>query len=220
MQQDSTFIAIDVATGETMRHIVGVGLAEFLEGEIDAIASWQSRVDPETDFTRTLRLIDDVTGQGLRTLRTFPQMYPILAEWLQGSVVVAHGDHARRALDAACDRYGLARLDCRWVDVQELAKLALVRRREEQYRLDSLAAWLGIEWPQHDLDRRAIVAGQAAMWCAAIIGDQVAAHTSREPLTSISRSTTAGGRCDDDLQSFSADSLDATGAARGSYSFH
>lgn len=217
MQEDSTFVAIDVETGETLRHVLGVGVAEFRETELEALATWQSRIDPETEFSRTLRLIDDVTGQGLQASRTFPQIHPILEEWLAGRVVVAHGDHARRALDAACERYGLAPFDCRWVDSHALARTALVRRREEQYRLESLAAWLGLEWSHHELDRRATVTGRAAMWCAAILGSDMSGHSDDGTATA-----TATGPGDTSGQGPISMSSTAFGSASGdtSYRFH
>jgi DNA polymerase III epsilon subunit-like protein len=175
MQSNGTFVAIDVETGETMRHIVGVGLTEFGEGDLETIETWQSRVDPDTDSTRTLGLIDRVKNDWLRPQRTFADIHPVLREWLTGRVVVAHGDHAQRALDAACDRYGLSRIDCAWLDVDRLARTTLDRRREDQYRLESLAAWLGLELPPGALEQRARAVGQVALWCAAILGKPVAA---------------------------------------------
>ena len=173
MSNEPTFVAVEVGTGDTLRHIVGIAVAEFREGEIERLAGWHTRVDPDTEFSRALRLIDDITGQDVRRVRNFPALHSILCEWLSGKVVVTHGDHARRALEGACDRYGLARFDCRWLDSYVVAKAALHRRRNDQYRLESLGAWLGWEVPRGELDVRAQVIGQATLWCAAILGTRV-----------------------------------------------
>jgi hypothetical protein len=173
MQNEPTFVAIEVATGDTLRHIVGIAVTEFREGEIEGLDGWQTRLDPDTEFSRALRLIDAVTGQELRRFSNFPAVHPILREWLTDKVVVAHGDHARRALEGACDRYGLARFNCRWLDSHALARSCLQRRREDQYRLESLGAWLGREVPRGELDVRAQVVGLATLWCAALLGARV-----------------------------------------------
>ena len=175
MQSNGTFVAIDVETGETMRHVLGVGLTEFGDGDLESIEAWQCRIDPDTETSRSRGLIDRVRNDWLRPRRTFADIHPVLREWLSGRIVVAHGDHARRALDAACDRYGLARIDCVWLDVDRLARTTLDRRREDQYRLESLAAWLGLELPPRALQQRARTVGQVALWCAAILGTPVAA---------------------------------------------
>ncbi|HSN71974.1 MAG TPA: hypothetical protein VLT59_10705, partial [Steroidobacteraceae bacterium] len=50
-----------------------------------------------------------------------------------------------------------------------VARAALHRRCEDQYRLESLAAWLGVDLPHGDFARRATAVGQVALWCAAIL---------------------------------------------------
>jgi DNA polymerase-3 subunit epsilon len=174
MQSNGTFVAIDVETGETLRHVVGVGMTEFADDELESLEAWQCRIDPDTPSSRTLGLIDRVKNDWLLPRRTFADIHPVLREWLTGRVVIAHGDHARRALDAACDRYGLVRFDCTWLDVDLIARATLHRRRDEQYRLESLAAWLGLELSPGALDQRARAIGQVALWCAAILGKPVA----------------------------------------------
>jgi hypothetical protein len=174
MTEIRSFVAIDVEIADSTRHVAGIALSEFVAGESDPVDAWESKVDPETEYTRALRLIDEVTGRCPRRPRTFRELHPLLRESLEGRVVVTHGDLPRRSLAAACERYGLAPIACRWIDAQALARLALRRRREEQYRLESLASWLGIELPAGALLPRAITAGTSAQWCAALLGENLA----------------------------------------------
>jgi hypothetical protein len=151
------FTAIEVVTRETMRHVADAAIALFRDGDLNAIHTWQSAAADTRDVSPA----------------DFPTIHAALREKLEHRIVVAHGDNALRALNAACASYRLPRFDCVWLDGLALARLALRRRYESQYRLDALASWLGVDFAPDQTWSRADVIGRSALWCAAILGHAV-----------------------------------------------
>lgn len=162
------FSVIDVETANQSRaSICQVGIVQVRGGEIQG--EWMSLVNPEADFAWFCQRVHGIRSGDVANSPSFPQVYPQIRDLLAGAVTVSHSTFDRQAIDQSIDRYGLPRLDIRWLDSATLARRAWPDRAgQDGYGLEQLAAFLGIKFQHHDAlqDARAAALITLAACCA------------------------------------------------------
>ncbi|MGC9158591.1 MAG: 3'-5' exonuclease [Terracidiphilus sp.] len=163
------FVVIDVETANgRMESICQVGIASFRKGRL--AATWESRVDPEDDFSPFNISIHGIDASQVRGAPTWAQVFPQVAARLRGRITVSHTSFDRLALARACRRYALPECACRWLDSARVVRHTWPRFSRSGYSLPNLAAHFGIEYRAHDALEDARCAGWVLLRAVAETG--------------------------------------------------
>lgn len=167
------FVVIDVETAcHRASSICQIGIVGFAGGR--EVFAYETLVDPQDAFNPfNIRLHgigpDHVAGQP-----SFPHLYSVLREHLEGRVTVAHSNFDRGALSAACRIAGLPMIRSRWLDSVKVARHAWPDL--PTHRLNALAGHLALEHRHHDALSDARVAGWVVVHAMAKTGLDVAGY--------------------------------------------
>jgi DNA polymerase-3 subunit epsilon len=150
------FVALDVETAnEDVGSICQIGLASYKNGVL--FREWVSLVDPEEKFSSFNIRIHGLTPAAVAGAPTLPELADTLRVWLNWQVVVCHTLFDRGALNRAFAKYGLAELDCRWLDSCRVARKVWLS--QEGYGLAAVCGLIGHEFQHHDALEDAKAAG-------------------------------------------------------------
>ena len=143
------FTAVDLEAANSDAHsICQIGIARFLDGGL--AEEWMSYIDPQANFDRDRIVIHGITPAAVRGWPSFLQVAGYLHEMLDGRIVVIHGKFDREALDQAFDRHEIPRLNCAWLDSQQVARRAWEGFSKRGFGLENLCRILGYRYQRHD----------------------------------------------------------------------
>ena len=149
-------MALDVETANTdVGSICQVGLAAFKDGALNR--EWTSLVNPEEGFSYFNIKVHGLTAARVAEAPTLPEVAGVLRDWLDRQVVVCHTMFDRRALTRAFAKYGLAGLDCRWLDSCHVARRTWTS--PDGYSLKVVCGLIGHKFKHHDALEDAKAAG-------------------------------------------------------------
>ena len=152
------FVAIDVETANAnMASVCQIGIASFQDGEV--VTEWVSLVDPEDHFDYPNICIHGIRPEEVAGKPTFPALLADLRKQLDGQIVVCHTHFDRVSLRQACDKYGLSRLDCRWLDSARVTRRTWSELASSGYGLPNVCEHIGYEYSAHDALEDAKAAG-------------------------------------------------------------
>ena len=150
------FVALDVETANpNVGSICQIGLAGFEDGVL--VREWETLVNPEAPFNYFFTGIHGLDAAKVAGAPVWPELAEILYGWLTGQVVVCHTLFDQRALDQAFARYGLAPLDCRWLDSCRVARQAWPAL--PSHKLSAVCGLIGYKFRHHDALEDAKAAG-------------------------------------------------------------
>jgi len=149
------FVALDVETAnKDVGSICQIGLAAFKDGAL--IREWTSLINPEEEFSYFNIQVHGLSAADVVEAPTFPEVAEILRAWLNRQVVVCHTTFDQRALTRAFAKYGLAGLDCHWLDSCQVARQTWT---SPSYSLPVVCDLIGHEFKHHDALEDAKAAG-------------------------------------------------------------
>jgi len=152
------FVALDVETAnDDVGSICQIGLARYKKGAL--FREWVSLVDPEEKFSPVNIRIHGLSPAAVAGAPALPELAGTLRAWLNRRVVVCHTNFDQRALDRAFEKYGLAKLNCRWLDSCRAAKAAWAGCSPSGYGLAAVCGLIGHEFKHHDALEDAKAAG-------------------------------------------------------------
>lgn len=145
-----TFDVIDVETANADREsICQIGVVHVREGEV--VDEWKTLVNPEDWFDPFNISIHGIRECDVQNSPTIPKVYGELCSRLRDSVLVSHTSFDQVALDRATMRYGLERLQVKWLDSTKIVRRAWPDRYGQRgYGLKNVAKDLGISFEHHD----------------------------------------------------------------------
>jgi len=153
-----SFVALDVETANAdLASICQIGIVFFHDGEITE--SWSSLVNPEDFFDPVNVSIHGIDEHAVRGAPRFPEVAARLSMALQQAVVASHMPFDKVAVEKACDKHGISRVDCRWLDTARVCRRAWKEFARKGYGLANVAAQCGIEFRHHDAEEDARAAG-------------------------------------------------------------
>lgn len=154
------FAAIDVETANAdLSSICQIGVAFFRDGGY--VDSWSSLIDPEDEFDGFNVSIHGINEQTVRGSPTWPSVAEKLRSLLAGSVVACHTPFDRAATSLACEKHGLPKIDCQWLDTARVVRRAWPEHfGVKGYGLHNVAKFLGIDFKHHDALEDARAAGE------------------------------------------------------------
>lgn len=167
------FIAIDFETANASRSSAcSLGAVHYSNGRIVREKSWL--IDPEEHFDGRNIAIHGITPSMVRGQPTFGQLWPELAPWLAGQIVVAHN----ASFDMSVLRYCLDKCGAEYPSFQYLCTYLLSKKllgQLDSHRLDTVSRHFGIGLNHHD----ALDDARAA---AKILGRLMEKHGHTDPL--------------------------------------
>lgn len=152
------YCVVDVETANAARSsICQIGIAVFAEGRM--IESWQSLVNPETNFNAFNVQLHGIGPETVAEAPRWAEILPEVERLLAGEAVASHSDFDRAALNQACARDGLREVAyARWIDTCRIARAAWPEL--PNHKLPTLARCFGIVYKAHDALEDARVAGE------------------------------------------------------------
>ena len=121
MSHVNDFIALDVETANAdVGSICSIGLVHFRAGTI--FKSLAILVDPQGPFDPGNVAIHGIHASDVIGKPTMAQVFPVLAQSLNGTIVTHHSSFDRRAFASAAARYGVLELECFWLDTLTVAR--------------------------------------------------------------------------------------------------
>ena len=152
------FVVVDVETANAdLSSICQIGIASF---QSDSLAdAWVSLVNPGAPFSSTNISIHGIYPRDVESAPTWPEIYPHVADRLQGMVVVSHTPFDRVALERACLRANMQDCDCMWLDSAAVVRRAWPEFSQSGYGLANVARCFGIDYQAHDALEDARCAG-------------------------------------------------------------
>lgn len=161
------FAAIDVETANPdYSSVCQVGIAVVRGGEIAEV--WSALVDPRTWFHWKNVEIHGIDESDVAGKPTFREIYPEIARRTAGGAIVSHSPFDRSAVSQACALHRLPTLPNRWKDSIQIAKRAWPGR--ENYKLRTVADYLGIRFGHHDAGEDAEAATKVVLRAGAALG--------------------------------------------------
>lgn len=159
MARVTDFIALDLETANAnVGSICSIGLVHFRAGQI--FKSLSILVDPQGPFDPGNVAIHGIRPEDVIDKPTMAQVFPVLAQSLNGTIVTHHSSFDRRALTSAAARYGVAELECFWLDT-----LAVARRTWRElidaggFGLANLSRSFEIKFRHHEAEEDARACG-------------------------------------------------------------
>ena len=152
------FVAIDVETANArMRSICQIGIVVFEHGK--ELASDVVLINPGEEFDGINISIHGIDETHVVGAKTFPQIFPWLAEYARDQVVVCHTHFDRVAIAQAHNHHRLTAVPCRWLDTAKVARRAWPQFAQSGYGIRNLADSFGIPIRHHDAVEDARTAG-------------------------------------------------------------
>lgn len=143
------FIALDVETANAdLASICAIGLVHFRQGAI--FKEILVLVDPEDRFDAINISIHGITQADVAGKPTMPRVFAALAPSLTDVVVAHHSPFDRAAMIRAAQRYGVADLECEWVDTLQVARHSWKALSERGgFGLRNLSQYLNLDLQHH-----------------------------------------------------------------------
>src|SRR3990172_5613450 len=156
------FVALDVETANPdLASICQVGIVSFEDGA--GAATWQRLIDPEDFFDEWNVSIHGIAEGDVRGAPTLPQLFAELRVLIENQIVVSHTSFDRVALGRAFEKYGLPRIDCKWLDSARVVRRAWPQFAHKGYGLANITAALGIVFEHHVAQEDARAAGEVVL---------------------------------------------------------
>ena len=179
------FVALDVETANSdYASICAIGAARFKDGLV--AEDWHRLIDPRADFFWKNIEIHGIREGDVQGQKTFAEVSPELAEFVDGDMVVHHSHFDRNAIGQASERWQLEPPEWQFIDSLTAAKRAWPERHSDGYRLPDLCREIGHELEHHHNaldDARA--AGAVLLAASERLGEErIAALAQRIPATS------------------------------------
>lgn len=153
------FVAIDFETANAdLASICQVGIATFKQGEI--VDEWQSLVDPEDYFDWMNIAIHGIDEDMVADAPTFPEIFNVLSNQLQGQIVVCHTAFDRAAMSQVIDKYSMPSIQCDWLDSARVVRRTWPEFAWSGYGLANICDFLGIKFKHHNALEDAKAAGK------------------------------------------------------------
>lgn len=152
------FVAIDVETANAdMASICQIGLSKFDNGILSD--EWKTYVDPEDYFNPFNISIHGIDESVVEDAPKFPELIDTLRAYLENAVVVCHTHFDRVAMKQACQSYGIAPIECTWLDSARVARRTWKECAWRGYGLHDVCQTLGYKFKHHDALEDAKAAG-------------------------------------------------------------
>ena len=152
------FYSLDVETANSDHaSICQIGVGVFEDGEL--VDTWKSYIDPEDYFHWGNIRIHGIKEKDVQGQPIFPDVYDILRQMFEGSIVVHHSPFDRVAFRKVFERYGLEPFEVQWLDSVHVARKTW-QGIEGGYNLANLAYHLDIEFQHHDALEDAVACGK------------------------------------------------------------
>lgn len=153
------FVAVDVETANADRSsICQIGIACFENGRLSN--GWKSLVNPEDYFDAVNISLHGIDEHTVRFSPTWREIYPLVAAFTQGKIVVSHSKFDDVALHRACHRATISMWECQWLDSVRVVRRAWPKFSKSGYGLANLAQQFGIDYQAHDALEDARCAGE------------------------------------------------------------
>lgn len=163
------FITLDVETANpNLESICQIGLVAFQDGVVSG--SWQRLVNPEDYFDDVIVSIHGIDEKSVEGGPTFPQIRDFIIEYLSGKIVVSHTSFDRVALARTLEKYGLAQIECTWLDTAKVVRRAWPEFSQKGYGLGNIAGKLGIKFVHHNAQEDARAAGEILLHAINVTG--------------------------------------------------
>ncbi len=148
-QQRNRIVAIDVETPNGRdAAICQIGIVVSEYGDITKTES--HLVDPEVPFDPMNIAIHGITPMDVKNAPNFPTLWPKIAEYFTGSVVVAHNaPFDLGMLTGTLERYGIPVPEITYCCTVQMARRRFSRETYGSYRLDTLCAAFDIPLTDH-----------------------------------------------------------------------
>ncbi len=180
-----SFVAMDIEHANRNKNtIFQIGMAKFEGSAI--VAKANVFIDPESEFGWFQEKTFWKLKNKIEKSDIFPKHYEKLKERIEGKIVVYHAtSHVEpKAINSCCERYGLPKISCRWLETTKVIKEAFPD--EEKYGLDPLSKSFSIPLKHHDARSDAIACGKLLILALNELGkplDQILAE--RAPRSSV-----------------------------------
>ena len=146
---ETRIVAVDVETPNGRDAAIcqiGIVVAEY--GEIVKTESYL--IDPEVPFDPVNISIHGITPAAVSGAPNFPTLWPRIAEYFTGSVVVAHNAAFDLGMIAGTlERYGIPVPPITYCCTVQMARRRFARETYGSYRLDTLCAAFDIRLTHH-----------------------------------------------------------------------
>jgi DNA polymerase-3 subunit epsilon len=163
------FVALDVETANNnVGSICQIGLAGYERGVL--IQEWSSLVNPGEGFSPFNTRIHGLTAIDVAQAPALPDLAETLRLWFQGRVIVCHTLFDRTALARAFAKYGMADIDCRWLDSCRVARQAWAGLSPAGFGLKTVCGLIGHTFQHHDALADAKAAGAVMLAAQAKTG--------------------------------------------------
>lgn len=150
------FVALDVETANPdFASICQIGIAYFAEGRF--LDKWESLVNPEDDFDPFNVRLHGINAAMVAGAPTFPQVSAALLQKLGGDVVIHHTAYDRTAMGQVFRKHSLDLPQIKWLDNACVVRRTWSDCSRSGYRLESVAARLGIKYQPHNAAEDAVL---------------------------------------------------------------
>ncbi|HEX3912715.1 MAG TPA: exonuclease domain-containing protein [Steroidobacteraceae bacterium] len=163
------FVALDVETANSdMASICQIGLVDFHEGQV--ANSWEWLVDPEDYFNEINVSIHGINETTVLNKPKWPAVHPLIANIIQGRVVVSHTTFDRSSLRRVSEKYRIPADSCTWLDSARVVRRTWPECAQRGYGLADMASKLGIPFQHHNALEDARAAGEILLQAVAHSG--------------------------------------------------
>jgi DNA polymerase III subunit epsilon len=177
------FLALDVETANPdLASICQIGIVCFEDGAVSK--TWEALVNPEDYFDPMNVSIHGIHAADVRHAPTLPQLFPDLCQMLESNIVASHTPFDRVALNRAAAKYGLAPIECSWLDTARVVRRAWSEHSHRGYGLADICEALGILFEHHVAVEDACAAGQVLLRAVSETGIEVKdwLHRAQQPI--------------------------------------
>ncbi|PHS77821.1 MAG: exonuclease [Robiginitomaculum sp.] len=158
----TTFIAIDVETANSdSSSICQIGIAIYMRGVLSK--SYNHLVDPQVEYSNRNIGIHGISADDTFDAPIFSEVFPVIAELLEGVTVISHTMFDRSSFKKACRLYDVAFPECDWVDSSMIARRAWPDVAKRGYGLMNLCERIEFDYTAHDAEEDAIACGQVVV---------------------------------------------------------
>ncbi len=153
------FTAIDVETANPdYSSICQIGLALFEDGKVTK--TFSCLVNPEDYFDPWNVSCHGIEEDDVIDAKTFPDILPIINEFVGDTIVVHHTAFDKVAITRASEKYGLGLPQFAWLDSARVARRAWEKFACSGYRLSNICMEFNVKYKAHDALEDAIAAGK------------------------------------------------------------
>lgn len=166
------FVAIDFETANSdLLSACAVGIIVFFEGEV--IFEYESLIKPPKangEFKYFNTTIHKITASDVKNAPTWDKIYPLIFQYLNGSIIVAHNAKFDiSVLKALNTYYELNLLEADYFCSVELSRLMLPYLKN--HKLDTVSDFLDIKLDHHNAKSDAMAAAMIVYKCMIITKD-------------------------------------------------